>query len=152
MHHPIQRRRLLRGGLQAGLSLGLLGLLPQARACEYFGPNLRITHPYTRATQPGETSIAVTMKFDEVTQADRLIGVQTPVAEGAEIGGLLARPTVDFVIPEGEETWLREDRTYLRLVGLKHPLQVARTYPMTLVFERGGPVPATLNIDYARFL
>lgn len=152
MHHPIQRRRLLRHGLQAGVSLSLVSLLPQARACEYFSPHLRITHPYTRATQPGETSIAVTMKFDEVTRADRLIGVQTPVAEGAEIGGQLARPTVDFTIPEGEETWLREDRTYLRLVGLKHPLQVARSYPMTLLFEHGGPVPATLNIDYARFL
>ncbi|MBQ1762636.1 MAG: copper chaperone PCu(A)C [Aquincola sp.] len=151
MNHPIHRRRLLYSGLQAGLSLGLAGLLPQARACEYFSPNLRITHPYTRATQPGETSIAVTMKFDEVTRADRLIGVQTPVAEGAEIGGELARPSVDFVIPEGEETWLREDRSFLRLVGLKHPLEVARTYPMTLVFEHGGPVPATLNIDYVRF-
>lgn len=151
MNHPIHRRRLLQAGLQAGAALGFYGLLPAARACEYFSPNLRITHPYCRATLPGETSISVTMKFDEVTKADRLVGVQTPVAEGAEIGGLIARPTVDFSIPEGEETWLREDRSFLRLTGLKHPLQVARTYPMTLVFEHGGPVPATLNIDYVRF-
>ncbi|WP_046113853.1 copper chaperone PCu(A)C [Aquincola tertiaricarbonis] len=148
MNHRFHRRVLL----QAGCALGLAGLLPAARACEYFAPNLRITHPNTRATGPGETSAVVTIKFDEVTRADRLVAVRTPVATGAEIGGTQANPAVDFAIPEGEETWLREDRTFLRLTGLKQPLQVSRSYPLTLVFEHGGEVAATLNIDYARFM
>lgn len=141
-----------RGVLQAGFALGTTLLLPQARACEYFADNLRITHPWCRATAPGATSVIVSMKFDEVTKADRLIKVETMVAEGAEIGGVLARPEVDFAIPEGQETHLGEQGSYLRLTGLQFPLEVARTYPMKLTFERGGMVQTNLNVDFTRFL
>ncbi|MEF7613248.1 copper chaperone PCu(A)C [Aquincola sp. MAHUQ-54] len=147
MHRFIHRR----GALRAGLALGATLLVPSARACEYFADNLRITHPWCRATAPGATSVIVSMKFDEVTRPDRLIGVETMVAEGAELGGRLSRPTVDFEIPEGVETHLGEHGTYLRLTGLKFPLEVARTYPLKLTFEHGGVVGANLNVDYARF-
>lgn len=141
-----------RAALRAGLAFGAALALPQARACEYFADNLRITHPWCKATRPGATSVVVSMMFDQVTRPDRLIGVQTMVAEGAEIGGQLARSTVDFAIPEGGETHLVEHGTYLRLTGLKFPLEVARTYPMVLRFEHGGVVQATLNVDLQRFL
>lgn len=148
MHPLIHRRAALRAGLAFGAALAL----PSARACEYFADNLRITHPWCRATRPGATSVVVSMMFDEVTRNDRLIGVQTMVAEGAEIGGRLARPQVDFVIPEGLETNLSEHGTYLKLTGLKFPLEVARTYPMVLTFEHGGVVQSNLNVDLQRFL
>lgn len=148
MHPLIHRRAALRVGLAFGAALAL----PSARACEYFADNLRITHPWCRATRPGASSVVVSMFFDQVTRADRLIGVKTMVAEGAEIGGTLARPGVDFAIPEGEETHLRESASYLRLTGLQFPLEVARTFPMVLTFEHGGVVQANLNVDYARFM
>jgi len=144
----IHRRR---GMLQAGVALGLASMLPAARACEFFTTNLRITHPWTRATGGDATVAVVSMKFDEVTLADRLVGVSTPVAERAELGGVGASPTVDFEIPAGRETLLSERGTFVRLVGLQHPLEIARTYPLTLVFERGGKVATDLTVDYLRF-
>jgi len=140
-----------RGVLHTGLALSLSLALPAARACEFFTTNLRIVHPWTRATARDASFAVVCMKFDDVAQADRLIGVETPVASGAEMGGAGAGPGVDFVIPEGRESVLSEAGTHVRLTGLKFPLEVAREYPLTLVFEKGGVVNATLSVDYTRF-
>ncbi|HKX42676.1 MAG TPA: copper chaperone PCu(A)C [Burkholderiaceae bacterium] len=140
-----------RGVLHAGLACCALALAPRARACEFFSSNLRVFHPWTHATEPGRDSAAVSMIFDQVTRADRLIAVETPVAEGAEMGGAEARPAVDFAIPEGRESALAVNSTYLRLVRLKQPLEVGRSYPLKLVFESGDVVAAALNVDYMRF-
>lgn len=145
MKHLLSRRRLLRGAM----SLSAAGLLlPRAQACEFQASTLRVTHPYCHATEPGSTVAVVGMKFDEVTRTDRLVGVSTPVASGADVGGELARPEVDFEIPEGQETWLHERGTWLRLTGLRGPLGVGRAYPLTLEFEYGGTVIAQLTVDY----
>ncbi|WP_341892848.1 copper chaperone PCu(A)C [Variovorax sp. YR752] len=147
MAHPFPRRSVLRTGLALCASLAL----PQARACEYFADGLRITHPWTRATAPGATTAVLCMGFDEVLVDDRLIAVETPVAEGAEMGGLSAGREVNFAIPAGQSSALGEHGSFVRLVGLKHPLEVGRTYPLNLGFERAGLVIATLNVDFARF-
>lgn len=152
LNHPNHRRSVLQAGLAAGLSLAL----PAARACEYFSPTLRVTHPWARASAPGASVARVSMKFDDVSQDDRLIGVHTPVASGAELAGPGAEPGAErglnLAIPSGRETLLSEGGLHLRLTGLQLPLEVGRSYPLKLVFERGGTVNATLNIDYARFL
>src|ERR1700716_3701563 len=96
-----QRRTVL----QAGLALCASLVVPRARACEFFTSTMRITHPWTRATAPDATSAVLCMKFDEVTETDRLIGVETPVAEGAELVGKQAGAevsrAVNFLIPAG---------------------------------------------------
>jgi copper(I)-binding protein len=148
LNHHHRRRVLLQTGLAAGLAL----VLPAARACEYFSPILRVTHPWSRASAPGAEAAVVSMKFDDVSQDDRLIAVQTPVASGAEIAGPGAEPGLNLLIPSGRETLLSESGLHLRLTGLQLPLEVGRSYPLKLTFERGGTVNATLNIDYARFL
>lgn len=137
-----------RGFLCTGLALGVSLCAPTARACEYCAPNLRVSHPWTRATAKGATVAVVCMEFDEVTLADRLIAVETPVATSADIGGVAASSELNFHIPVGQVTSLSEEGSYLRLVGLKFPLEVARSYPLRLVFEKGGVVEATLNVDY----
>jgi copper(I)-binding protein len=137
--------------LQGGLAFTVSLLAPQARACEFFSSNLRIFHPWTRATEEGAAFAVVCMKFDEVLRDDRLIGVESPIARGAEMGGPGARPTVDFVIRAGEESVLSESGTHIRLTGLNHAVEVARAYPLKLVFERSGEVGALLNVDYTSF-
>lgn len=148
MNRPIDRRTWL----QAGVALCASLVVPHVRACEYYASTLRITHPWTRATMAGDTSAVLCMVFDEVTESDRLVGVATPVAGRAELGGVGARPQVDLVIPQGEVVELSEQGTYVRLVDLKQPLQIGRAYPLTLVFEKAGEVGATLNVDYLRSL
>lgn len=147
MHAQHQRRRLMQAGLLG--SLGLLGR--RAQACEFYTSTLRVTHPWTRATPDGADSAIVCMKFDEVHQADRLIGIQTELATSAVLGGLKASDRVDFDIPRGQPCELAESGTYLRLKGLTQPLEVGRSYPIRLVFAVGGTLNADLSVDYDRF-
>jgi copper(I)-binding protein len=140
----ICRRSLLQGGLALGASL----LLPSARACEFYTSTLRVTHPWTRASAEGATTAIVCMKIDQVVKADRLIGIETPVATGAELVGVEGRKGVSLLIFKDQELVLGESGVQLRLVGLTQPLLLARSYPMRLLFEQGGVMESELNIDY----
>jgi periplasmic copper chaperone A len=140
-----------RGVLQAGLALGVACVVPAARACEFYTPNLTILHPWTRASEAGATSAIVSMTFKDVTETDRLIGAQTPVADGAVLAGGGAGPLMNFLIHEGQTTSLSEAGVHLLLTGLQFPMEVGRQYPLTLVFAKAGPVRAQLTVDYQRF-
>lgn len=148
MNKHFQRRRLLQGGIALGVSL----LLPDARACEFFATSMRVLHPWTRASAAGADSVALYMKFDEVTQADRLIGVRTPVAEGARMAGPAfdgkPRQDIDFAIARGSTAEFTEDGTHVRLTGLKQTIEVGRAYPLQLVFEKGGTINAQFEVDF----
>ncbi len=148
MNRQMQRRGVLRAGCVLGATL--VGLAP-ARACEIVAGHLTIIHPWTRASAPGATWANVCMTFQDVTQTDRLIGAESPVAEGAEWGGEGALSALNFVIRQGQTSVLSEAGPHLRLMRLKFPLQVGRQYPLALEFAAAGWVQATLSVDYARF-
>ncbi len=143
MHPP--RRRLVLG---AGAAIGATLIGTPARACDFALPHLRVTHPWTRATPAKAGSAVLCTRFDEVTEADRLVGLVTPVATGFEIVGPQGTRASSLEIPEGRETVLGEEGLRLRLVGLSQGLMIARAYPLTFVFERGGELIAALNVDY----
>ena len=149
------RRLLLQAGLAGGLQLGVTGGLAlvamPARACEFFASTLRVTHPWTRATGDDDTTAIVCMRFDEVRVDERLIGIETPLATGAELGGARAGQRLVVDIPRDRETLLSEHGTFIRLTGLLTPLEVGRAYPMNLLFAVAGPLRAELTVDYARF-
>ena len=156
MNHDSHRsfRRQRRLALQAASATCLGWVWPPARACEYETGLLRITHPWVRATSADATTAVMCMRLDEVNTADRLIGVSTPVATGAEMGGAQTGLAVSIPVPEGSVTELSEAGVHVRLTGLKHPLQVGREYALTLEFERSGTVLARLTVDFPtqRFL
>lgn len=134
--------------MRASLAACAAWALTPARACEYHTGTLRVTHPWTRATAHDATVAMLCMRFDEVSLSDRLIGVHTPIATGAEMGGPEVGRPVDVPIAQGSELELTEAGVHLRLTGLKHALQVARDYPLALEFERSGTVLARLSVDY----
>ena len=140
-----------RGVLSIGLASGMALLCGKARAHEVITSTMRVTHPWSRATAPDATFALLCMKFDEVAETDRLVLAESPVATSADMGGAGAGPTVDFRIPAGQETYLEEARTYVRLVGLKFPLEVSRSYPLLLGFEKGGVYNTTFSVDQVRF-
>jgi copper(I)-binding protein len=144
MSKPLDRRGLLR----MGLPLAALVLAQRARACEVVAEHVRVVHPWTRATAPGAGHAVLCMTIDQVTGFDRLVGVSTPIADGAEMGGVGSRPGVDYPVYPGGEFVLDEDGTYIRLTGLRHALVVGREYPLQLEFERSGIVLASLSVDF----
>lgn len=147
MRSTFDRRVALRLGAAFGAGL----LMKPVAACEIPAGTFTIVHPWARATADDAVAAAVCMTFHEVVESDRLVGAESPVCERAEMGGTGAGPLVDFLIPEGQTTVLSEEGTFLRLVGLKFPLPVGRQYPLTLMFQKAGPVRASLHIDYVRF-
>ncbi len=142
-----KRRSMLRNSL----ALAASSLLPSARACEVQAEFLRITHPWTRATAGDAETGVLCMRFDEVTADDRLIGVHTPVADGAEMGGAVRGLPVDLPISAGSDIELSEHGLHLRLAPLRHALHAGRSYPLRLTFARSGVVHATLSVDFPRF-
>lgn len=140
----IQRRRLLQTGVAVGAGLWL----PAAKACEFFTPYMRVYSPWARATPAGVSSASLCMSFDEVVKADRLIGVETPTASGAELVGAAASTHVNLLIPQGSDTVLTEGGVHIRLTGLRFPLEVGREYPLTLVFEQAGVLQADFDIKF----
>jgi copper(I)-binding protein len=144
LHHPLPRRVWLRAGAAACVA----SALPHARACEFHTGSLRVTHPWTRATLPGATSAVLCMRIDEVTLADRLIGAEAPIAQGAEMGGPEPGVVVDVPVEVGQTIEFDDSRTHLRLTGLRHPLEPGREYPLTLHFERSGVLLARLSVDF----
>ena len=141
----LPRRRILLG---AGATIGATLVSAPVRACDFTLPHLRVTHPWTRATPASAGAAVLCTRFDEVTEADRLVGVTTPVASGFEMIAANGRRMSSLEIPEGRETVLGEDGTRLRLTGLTQGLMIARSYPLSFVFERGGELIAALNVDY----
>lgn len=141
-----------RHALHTALALGALAWLPQARACEFVTGTLRVTHPWTRATGPGEDTAMLGMKLDEVVEADRLVLVQSPIASSAVLSGKGPRPGIDLPIAVGQEIVLDQTGTYIELIGLKHPLLPGRAYPLVLGFEKSGVFNTTVTVDFARFV
>ncbi|MGM9480556.1 copper chaperone PCu(A)C [Roseateles sp. NT4] len=143
----LPRRHLL-----LAASAAYLGLPRPARACEFFSSHLRIWHPWTRSTRVDADTARLCMRFDEVQRTDRLIGVETPVATGVRLAGPGAPASaqdLSLLIREGETLTLTEDGLHLELLDLQHPLQIGRSYPLRLIFERAQAVNATLNVDFA---
>lgn len=137
--------------LQAGAAMGVSALWTSARACEFSTPYLRVTHPWTRVTPEDAPYAIVSMKIDQVSKDERLIGVETPVATRAEIGGISTGAStsgMNLLIERGRELRLSEQGVHVRLLGLTQPLLIGRTYPMRLIFAQGGAMDAELNVDY----
>ena len=145
MNLHLHRRRDL---LRVGLALAIGTATAAARGHEFFTPNLTVIHPWAHASADGDTTAVVSMTFEDVVAADHLIGAETPLASGAELGGAVTGQGFDFAIEPGHGAALAEDGVYLRLTGLKAPLQLGREYPLTLVFAKAGRVKAALLIDY----
>ncbi len=144
---PLPRRHFVHTACGLGAAL----LLPSARACEVVTSTLTIIHPWTRASEGGASTALVGMRLQDVNETDRLIGVRTPVAVSAQIEGSGAGPGIDLLIPAGETVTLGDDGPRLRLLGLLTALHAGTEHPLTLVFEKAGPVRARLSVDYARF-
>lgn len=147
MDRMFDRRWMLRGGL----ALAGAAWLPAAKACEVQAEFLRVTHPWTRATAPGAEFGVLCMRIDEVTADDRLIDVQTPIADGVELSGALRGAPLDLAIPAGSNLDLHEHGLHLRLAPLRLTLHAGRSYPLQLTFARSGVVRATLSVDFQRF-
>lgn len=145
LDRTMARRSVLRGALGLGVSL----LAAPARACEFDAGGYTIVHPWAVAAPPDATATALCMRFTNVVERDRLVGVITPLAPRAELGGAPPGTPLSIDIVPGAELSLAQDGPHVRLLDLKYPVLMGRQFPLSLVFERLGTFPVTMYVDYA---
>ncbi len=134
--------------VRAALLTLSLAACTAAAAHEYFLPGFTLIHPWAEATEAGATSAPVYFTVENVSAADRLLRVVTPLAERVEIREAAAsRPALKSLpIGPGTPTSFTPGHAHLVLQGLRQPLEWGRSYGMTLMFEKAGPVQVMLSV------
>lgn len=134
---------------------GAMVIAPAFAAQKTASP-LEISRPWSRATPPGATTGAGYLAIANPGKTpDRLVGGSTPVAAKLEIhemsmtGGVMRmRPVAGgLVIGAGQTVTLKPGGYHLMLIGLKRPLKAGESVPVTLTFERAGPVKTALDVQ-----
>lgn len=128
-----------------------------AHADDYKAGDLRIQHPYARATVAHQPSGAAYLAIENKGKnADKLIAVSSPVAKSAEIhsmsmdgnvmkmrevDGIEIKPSARVAMEPGHHGY------HIMLVGLKQPLKAGDKFPLTLTFEKSGKVDVSVSVE-----
>jgi copper(I)-binding protein len=132
-----------------------LALTFGANAHEFKLGDIKIGHPYARATVAGQPGGAF-LKLDNAGADDRLLSAQTELASRTELhsmameGDVMRMRQVDSIaLPSGKTVELKPGALHLMLLGLKAPLKSGDKFPLTLRFEKAGEVTVTVNVEAA---
>lgn len=136
--------------------LGALALMAAgARADDMTAGPLTIRDVWSRAT-PARTGVAYLTVFNGGTEADRLVGVESPVADRVELhthamkGDIMEMRRIDGVdVHPGEPAVLAPGGSHVMLIGLKAPLRAGDHFPLTLVFRKAGKVTVEAAVGKA---
>lgn len=124
-------------------------------ACPAFaqdaGP-IHVTDAKSRPTAPGGTGVV----YMTVTSAadDSITGLSTPIADKAEMhrtvkgdGGIMRMEPVDAVpVKANDAVTFGPGGLHVMLTGLKKPLAVGDSFPLTLTFAKAGAVTVTVSV------
>lgn len=118
--------------------------------------DLEVIHPHARPTTPGIQNGAAWFGVKNAGASDdRVIGVESPIADHAEIhdmtmdNDVMRMFKVDGVpVPAGETVTLgKGNKLHVMLMGLKQPLKEGDAFDMTVHFEKAGSVPVQVWVE-----
>lgn len=141
----------------AGVALAIAVLFPVANtvAAESNTGAITVTDPWARATPPrARTGAAYMMLKNTGAEVDRLTGVTSAVADRTEIhrsrieNGIMTMGQVKILeVPAGGMAMLKPGGLHVMFMGLKRQLKVGESFPLTLVFDKAGPVHITVPVQ-----
>ena len=116
---------------------------------------ITIERPWARATAPnaevGGAFVTVTG-----TTADRLLSAASPVAGHVALhrtvddnGVMKMLPVETLPVGPGAPIEMKPGGLHIMLMQLKAPLQLGATFPLTLIFEKAGPVTTQVMVEAA---
>ena len=130
----------------------LLGVASPVRAAD---GSIRVDHAWSRAAAAGRVGVLYLTVTDSGVP-DRLVGVDTEVADKAELHESLSenrvmkmRPVQAIPVTPGEPTVLKPGGYHVMLLGLRRELKDGDSFPVTLHFASGGAVTTTANVAKA---
>ena len=88
------------------------------------------------------------------TQDDRLVGAAAEVSDKVELhthirdGDVMRMRQVDGIdLPAGKTVMLEPGGLHVMLIGLRGPLKLGESFPLTLNFEKAGKLTTTVSIQ-----
>ncbi len=145
---------ILRDALGGFLAL-FIAVASAGQAHQYkLGP-IEIDNPWSRATVSAASNgvVYVTIK-NTSTAPDRLVDVASPAADQAQLHEMQVENDVSQMwlvgavdIPAGQTLTLAPNGLHIMLLGLKKPLDVAQTFPLTLTFEKAGSITVDVTVE-----
>ena len=128
-----------------------LALSPIAAAThEYYGADFTLIHPWADPTPEGKLASApIYFTMESVRGKDRLVRASTPYAESVEFRSSdapTAKPLKAIEITPADKLDFGKDKPHMVLRNLKAPLQWGRSYEMTMVFEKSGPLQVMVSV------
>ena len=145
--------------LAGAILLSACNSAPQAEAPteeEAATSQIAITNPWSRETADGQDAGGAFMTItNSGTGTDRLIGGSTPVAGEVQVhtvdmtdGVMRMRQLEDGLeVPAGGSVTLKPGSFHIMLMQLSQPLEQGETIPITLIFEKAGPVEVELVVE-----
>lgn len=130
-----------------------------AHAHDFRLGDLKIDHPWSRATAPAQANgVAYAVIENTGSEADRLVSASTDLAGTVEIHlntvdaqGVMRMRQVEggIEIPAGGKVALEPGSWHVMLMGLRRPLAEGELFPLTLVFEKAGETTVEVKVEAA---
>lgn len=124
----------------------LLGFVAAALAHSFVQGPIEIGHPWARPMTARDGAVYLVLAT-KGTESDQLIGAETPIAERVEIHDAAGALLQFLEIAPKRPFALRPGKAYLALIGLKQPLTVGMSFPMTLRFAAAGTADITVLVE-----
>lgn len=133
-------------------------LTSQVAAHEVISGNIQILHPFLRATPPtAQVGSGYMVIRNMGTEPDRLIGIETTVADRVTLhqtvvkDGMATMIPIEGgpVIPAGGEYRLGSDGSHAMLEALSAPIAMGQIIEGTLIFEKAGRIAVTFEVEPA---
>ncbi|TIS27249.1 MAG: copper chaperone PCu(A)C, partial [Mesorhizobium sp.] len=143
-----------------GVTVFLLALLfvsaQAVFAHEFKVGDLKIVHPWSRATPPGAKVAGGYFSITNTgSSPDRLLSISSEISAKTELhemgvkdGVMTMRPVSGGLeIPAGGKVALAPGGYHLMFVGLKRQPKQGKTFPATLTFEKAGTVAVEFAVE-----
>jgi len=140
--------------MMAAFAAAFLVWSTDVQAGEHMSGDISVVNPWARASAGKAKNGAAYMELvNNGHMADRLVKADTPVAKHASLhthtmkdGVMSMGPVKAIEVSPGEPSVLQPGGLHIMLMGLKAPLKMGETFPMTLTFEKTGKTTVTVKV------
>lgn len=115
---------------------------------------IHVADAKARPTAPGGTGVVYMIVMNHGADDDDLTGLSTPVADKAEMhrsmemnGMSHMEAVADLPVKANGAVMFEPGGLHVMLTGLKQPLKIGDSFPLTLTFAKAGPVTVTVSVQ-----
>jgi copper(I)-binding protein len=115
---------------------------------------IHVADAKSRPTAPGGTGVVYMVVTNHGAADDDLTGLSTPIADKAEIhrtsteNGIMHMDSVaDLPVKANGSVTFAPGGLHVMLTGLKQPLKLGDSFPLTLNFAKAGAVSVTVSVE-----